>query len=182
MRLLTPRPRAASPAVRRRALWIHLGAAGALLLLTVTIWAATGHAHFWPVWVMLPLALVLAIHGWVELVEEKPEWRRGPVVTRAFAIHAGVWVALVLFEIGIWAVTSRGYFWPMWTALGAAVVLGIHALLNRFGQGSRLTERIGVLEQTRSAAVDDRDAELRRIERDLHDGAQARLVALGMNL
>src|SRR5262249_13201932 len=35
---------------------------------------------------------------------------------------------------------------------------------------------------TRSGAVDAQDAELRRIERDLHDGAQARIVALGMTL
>ena len=33
-----------------------------------------------------------------------------------------------------------------------------------------------------AAAVDSAAAELRRVERDLHDGAQARLVALGMNL
>jgi signal transduction histidine kinase len=41
---------------------------------------------------------------------------------------------------------------------------------------------VDVLEATRSGAVDAQDAELRRIERDLHDGAQARLVALGMSL
>ena len=35
---------------------------------------------------------------------------------------------------------------------------------------------------SRSDTVDARAAELRRIERDLHDGAQARLVALAMNL
>jgi signal transduction histidine kinase len=35
---------------------------------------------------------------------------------------------------------------------------------------------------TRNDAVDAQAAELRRIERDLHDGAQARLVAMGMNL
>ncbi len=38
------------------------------------------------------------------------------------------------------------------------------------------------LTQTRHDAVDTATAELRRIERDLHDGAQARLVALGMSL
>jgi signal transduction histidine kinase len=39
-----------------------------------------------------------------------------------------------------------------------------------------------MLTQTRYDAVDTAAAELRRIERDLHDGAQARLVALGMSL
>jgi signal transduction histidine kinase len=38
------------------------------------------------------------------------------------------------------------------------------------------------LETTRLGAVEEQDAELRRIERDLHDGAQARLVALGLSL
>ena len=44
------------------------------------------------------------------------------------------------------------------------------------------TERIEVLQETRAGAVDAQAAELRRIERDLHDGAQARLVALAMDL
>jgi len=46
----------------------------------------------------------------------------------------------------------------------------------------RLEARVSHLEQTRSGAVDASAAELRRIERDLHDGAQARLVALSMQL
>jgi signal transduction histidine kinase len=45
-----------------------------------------------------------------------------------------------------------------------------------------LAERIATLESTRAGAVDQQERELRRIERDLHDGAQARIVALGMSL
>jgi signal transduction histidine kinase len=45
-----------------------------------------------------------------------------------------------------------------------------------------LTERVGVLEESRARVVDAAEAERRRIERDLHDGAQQRLVALAMNL
>ncbi|TXS54269.1 sensor histidine kinase [Streptomyces sp. t39] len=45
-----------------------------------------------------------------------------------------------------------------------------------------LEQRIDRLTATRHDAVDTSAAELRRIERDLHDGAQARLVAMGMNL
>ncbi|AVZ72625.1 sensor histidine kinase [Streptomyces lunaelactis] len=45
-----------------------------------------------------------------------------------------------------------------------------------------LEQRIGRLTETRHDALDTSAAELRRIERDLHDGAQARLVAMGMNL
>ncbi|MFJ4896484.1 sensor histidine kinase [Streptomyces sp. NPDC088727] len=45
-----------------------------------------------------------------------------------------------------------------------------------------LALRIDRLTETRHEAVDTAASELRRIERDLHDGAQARLVAMGMNL
>ncbi|HTJ70756.1 MAG TPA: sensor histidine kinase [Actinospica sp.] len=45
-----------------------------------------------------------------------------------------------------------------------------------------LSRRVARLTETRADAVDTQAAELRRIERDLHDGAQARLVAMGMNL
>jgi len=44
------------------------------------------------------------------------------------------------------------------------------------------TERIRALEQSRARAVDDSAARLRGIERDLHDGTQAQLVALAMKL
>jgi signal transduction histidine kinase len=45
-----------------------------------------------------------------------------------------------------------------------------------------LVQRVQRLTETRAVAVDTAAADLRRLERDLHDGAQARLVALGMNL
>jgi signal transduction histidine kinase len=49
-------------------------------------------------------------------------------------------------------------------------------------QARQLTRRVQTLTRTRSDAVDTAAAELRRIERDLQDGAQARLVAVGMSL
>ncbi|WP_458247949.1 sensor histidine kinase [Streptomyces sp. MAI_2237] len=45
-----------------------------------------------------------------------------------------------------------------------------------------LAERVRDLEETRALAVDDSAALLRRLERDLHDGAQVRLVALALSL
>ncbi|WAU79158.1 sensor domain-containing protein [Streptomyces sp. Qhu-G9] len=47
---------------------------------------------------------------------------------------------------------------------------------------SRLATRVVELESDRGVVVDTAAADLRRIERDLHDGAQARLVALAMDL
>ncbi|MTE20490.1 sensor histidine kinase [Streptomyces sp. TRM43335] len=47
---------------------------------------------------------------------------------------------------------------------------------------SRLADRMRELESDRRTVTDTASADLRRIERDLHDGAQARLVALAMEL
>jgi signal transduction histidine kinase len=63
---------------------------------------------------------------------------------------------------------------------------GLWLVPHTFGANSwtlkELTRRAQRLAETRTAAVDGAAAELRRVERDLHDGAQARLVAVGMNL
>ena len=71
-------------------------------------------------------------------------------------------------------------------AFGAWLVprtIGAHAR-TVFSPGTdvELAGRVQRLTESRSHAVDAATSELRRIERDLHDGAQARLVALGMNL
>jgi len=47
---------------------------------------------------------------------------------------------------------------------------------------AELVLRVRQLSETRTEALDTGAAEIRRIERDLHDGAQARLVAMGMTL
>lgn len=61
--------------------------------------------------------------------------------------------------------------------------IGTHArTLLRPEPDPELAGRVQRLTETRGHAIDAATSELRRIERDLHDGAQARLVALGMNL
>ncbi|MFI9805080.1 sensor histidine kinase [Streptomyces sp. NPDC052301] len=107
---------------------------------------------------------------------------------------------------GLWRVED-GPYWYLFvpvqgtlTALAAAALaavllvvalrytprlLTVHFRLTRAVLGTdigELTERVRVLTETRQDAVDTSAAELRRIERDLHDGAQARLVAMGMDL
>ncbi|MYT70683.1 MULTISPECIES: sensor histidine kinase [unclassified Streptomyces] len=67
----------------------------------------------------------------------------------------------------------------------APALLRVHFLLTRSvlaPADGELAARVRVLTETRRDAVDTSAAELRRIERDLHDGAQARLVAMGMDL
>ncbi|MFE7607629.1 MULTISPECIES: sensor histidine kinase [Streptomyces] len=56
------------------------------------------------------------------------------------------------------------------------------ARLLRPSASARLAERVAELSDTRAGAVEAHSAELRRIERDLHDGVQAQLVALSMRI
>jgi signal transduction histidine kinase len=118
------------------------------------------------------------------VVDARPEvWRRGRI-DRELALHGGISVAVSLFFVGIWAAAGGGYFWPAWPILALAIALAVHAgvVLMRGPDRRALSERIDVLETTRAGAVDAEGERLRTIERDLHDGAQARLVALGMSL
>ncbi|GIF35967.1 sensor histidine kinase [Actinoplanes xinjiangensis] len=114
---------------------------------------------------------------------------------------------ILLIPLWIWLGTdSYGYgmFWPIETIgegflslpQGALILsIGIaaapylrrfDALFNRLflapTRAAELRMRVSRLTATRADTVDAQAAELRRIERDLHDGAQARLVALGMTI
>jgi signal transduction histidine kinase len=67
-----------------------------------------------------------------------------------------------------------------WVTRAAAAADG-WLIAGLLGPG-RLALRVHDLEQSRALAVDDTAALLRRLERDLHDGAQIRLATLAMNL
>ena len=89
--------------------------------------------------------------------------------------------------VAVWALSGAGYFWPVWPILGmglAVALKGARIYQHRIPwlRERALVERVEQLTQTRSGAIDVQAAELQRIERDLHDGAQARLVALSMDL
>ncbi|WP_405912100.1 sensor histidine kinase [Streptomyces sp. NBC_00963] len=116
----------------------------------------------------------------------------------------------ILLLLGLWKpiVRAGGGYWyefvrvDSWTTAALAALVGVCWIAAglRFGPAlirvhfaitrsvlaptreAELGERIDRLTETRHDAVDSSAAELRRIERDLHDGAQARLVAMGMNL
>ncbi|MFD4654669.1 sensor histidine kinase [Kitasatospora sp. NPDC058444] len=72
--------------------------------------------------------------------------------------------------------------WPVlpWVVRALAAVDRI--LIESLLFPGALAERVRELEDDRGTVVDTAAADLRRIERDLHDGAQARLVALAMDL
>ncbi|GAA3954791.1 sensor domain-containing protein [Actinomadura viridis] len=124
-------------------------------------------------------------------------------------IVSGLWGWILAAGAGDMIVQAGGNEWYAFIHVGAgeqwpagAAVLGTvfmalgflsgPAMLDYYGrwgrvllgptQASRLALRVRHLTETRSDAVDASAAELRRIERDLHDGAQARLVAMGMTL
>jgi len=65
---------------------------------------------------------------------------------------------------------------------GAWLARGINAADRALARGLLGPSRLSELERTRTFAVEDSAAALRRVERDLHDGAQMRLAALAMNL
>jgi signal transduction histidine kinase len=170
----------------RHSVTVHGIVIGGISALLIVIWAFTAHGYFWPMWPILPLCLPLAIHAWTVQVVTRPELVPARL-SRGFMVQAGVSAIFAAFFSLIWVFAGFrigwGYFWPIWPALGLMVALVIHLLILRVSPPDpELERRIEVLTTTRAGAVDAQERELRRIERDLHDGAQARLVALGMSL
>ncbi len=74
-------------------------------------------------------------------------------------------------------------FTAPWVTRGLSrLTIGMADGLLGGSEAEELRERVGDLEASRAGVVDAAEAERRRIERDLHDGAQQRLVALAMSL
>ncbi|HEY3977830.1 MAG TPA: sensor domain-containing protein [Streptosporangiaceae bacterium] len=70
----------------------------------------------------------------------------------------------------------------LWAPLATRHINNMDRKLMASLLGPSLPHRVRELEQTRASAVEDSAARLRRIERDLHDGAQAQMVAVAMKL
>ena len=85
---------------------------------------------------------------------------------------AGTYLAAIAGAVCVLAAT--------WLARGINV--GDRRLVRSLLGPSSMSERVSELQRTRTLAVEDSAAALRRVERDLHDGAQMRLAALAMNL
>ncbi len=166
----------------RRGLVTHTIVDGSLLALLIFIWVATSHSYFWPIWVVLPFATALGIHAWLYELWERPQLVRVFHGSRSLAGTVGIGSIFWLFTVAVWAVSGHGYFWPIWTLLGVGMVVAAHTAAVLLSVPQQMAERIETLTSSRAGAVNVQESELRRIERDLHDGAQARLVALGMNL
>jgi signal transduction histidine kinase len=107
-------------------------------VVVLIVWASVG-GPFWPKWVLAATTLTISLHAWL---------LRAP---SALARVAGVAVFLEAFQIALWAFGGAGYFWPVWTALGFVLAVGVAVVVLRRG---RLERRIEVLETTRAGAVD----------------------------
>jgi len=180
---------------RRRIGWISGRAVTAPYRPLDGSWGARGRAIFtepatWRDTAWLTLLFPIALASLVPIVIY--------VVTAALVLALGwVWAvpnphppAIIGFFVHSWS--GRGYMTliglallPAASWLTAAVAGGqarLATLLLRAGSQQQLAERAERLAVTRTRVVDAQASELRRIERDLHDGAQARIVAAGMTL
>jgi signal transduction histidine kinase len=167
-------------AIWRRVLRIQAVLAAVVSTASIIAWAAAG-GPFWPRWVLFgwgtALAAQLALRAGLRAPTPRGRW---------LGAHWRLSAVLAPLEIVIWLLIDTPQpFWPGWAILGIATALGIHILVQRALPPSRekeLAERVDVLTQSRRGVIDVQSAELKRIERDLHDGAQARIVSLAMNL
>jgi signal transduction histidine kinase len=121
-----------------------------------------------PVWweILHVNGAVIGVPGWLMW------WKPDPLLV-ARSVHS-LAVSFALVPVGIAALL----YCPWWLR-GCNAVDG--RLVARL-LGPPMGHRVRELEQTRAHAVDDSAARLRQIERDLHDGAQAQMVAVAMKL
>jgi signal transduction histidine kinase len=153
-------------------------------------WRAIGYSMVkLPVSAVQLYAVTLAAFGLVNLTypvdwvlfRHHPDNRLSPLVALvplpfggSFKIYSWPGTLLVAF---VGALCVVGAAW-----LARAINVGDRRLVRGLLGPSSMAQRVSELERTRTLAVEDAAAELRRVERDLHDGAQMRLAALAMNL
>jgi signal transduction histidine kinase len=153
-------------------------------------WRAVGFALAkLPVAILQGYAVASVVCGLVDIAYPVAwlAFRNHPAGTRLAPLTAVAPVPFFTFRVSAWPGTLLAAMaGVVWVLAGVWVARGAIAIDRRLIRGllgpSTLTERVSELERTRALAVDDSAAALRRVERDLHDGAQMRLAALAMNL
>jgi signal transduction histidine kinase len=172
-----PRPVRRGPGFRG---WVDAG------LRDAAGWRAVGYFAL-----KLPLAvagsyavLALLAFGIADLTYPL-RWATGNAAVRDFRGHHSVPFtffpvrtqggAFVIGVFGLGALLAAPWAVRLLVAIDRRLVRGLLGPVT-------LSERVRSLQASRARAVDESAAELRRIERDLHDGAQARLAALAMTL
>lgn len=150
--------------------------------------------------------------GLTAAARSKSTWRQlgyhllvAPVLAVAAAVAVALWLASVAcivtfalasahhplkgqvshhgLDVGLTFVGAIGLLAVPWVTAGvrALDIWAARALLGP-SRAEELEHRVEHLAQTRAGVVDAADAERRRLERDLHDGTQQRLVSLAINL
>lgn len=169
-RLVLPRPEAApGPTLRER-----LRARHALPI----IWSEVGYVVLLAtvLWLVDAVVLVFAAGVPVVLVLAPLLVRFGPVEVLGLRVDSSE-EAFLAVGLGIVSVVASAY-------LVTAMASGQAALTRRLldPPEARLVEAVAALRRSRVDLVEAFESERRRIERDLHDGVQQRLVALAMTL
>ncbi len=151
------------------------------LVASSTTWRALAWAALLPVLGLAWSLVVTTLWAVALLLATLPLWRGtasaapGPggwlAATGATGALAGPLLGLALAAVAL--LTARGC---------AAADVALARVLIGASENAALTARVQTLTHTRAGVVDTADAERRRIERDLHDGAQQRLVALAVTL
>ncbi|WP_431990260.1 sensor histidine kinase [Streptomyces albogriseolus] len=132
---------------------------------TVTVWTLGWSLVTYPLWFWVLPTDPDPAHDGIQLYGDG---QRSIYLDNPFEIAVTAAVGLLFTLATPWIVR----------ALTTVDRLMVHGLLGP----SRLATRVVELESDRGVVVDTAAADLRRIERDLHDGAQARLVSLAMDL
>jgi signal transduction histidine kinase len=169
-----------------------------LCVLTSPVWIG------WSVWVLTRMQLarfrgVLGVElseparaGWARYWARASTWRQlgyhlaGLVTGGLGAAAVLAWLGCVIWVRPWWVALPVSVAllaavpWP--TRIGAELDVRLGRRLLGESRPEQLARRVAALTRSRAEIVAATDAERRRIERDLHDGAQQRLVSLAMNL
>lgn len=160
-------------AVRSQATWRQLGyhvlaapALAAAAAVAVGLWLASA------------LYALVYLYGWLLGPENFLRRATYPSGGSALTNGPGARAGVLLTAAGL-----AGLFAAPWIASGvrALDIRAARALLGP-SRADELEHQVEHLTQTRAGVVDAADAERRRLERDLHDGTQQRLVSLAINL
>ncbi|MEP9364548.1 histidine kinase [Nocardioides sp. CN2-186] len=105
-------------------------------------------------------------------------WRDLAWMPAAFVVSFTINLTVIILALGV----VTWFIWWFATPWLMRARAAVDRWFLAYSRTETLEQRVQVLAETRADLVDHSAAELRRLERDLHDGAQARLVALSMSL